>query len=119
MSNKKKNVENKISLRMFAEGVGGLQRNGFDLVCPYQAGIPMKQVIKGVSGQQQEQISIQKTTCNTSCPLAKVNDDDTIDVCCGATPIKYTIEKVIEVPNDNNSGSGIGNPPFMGVVGKA
>lgn len=97
---KENNIENKITLKLFAEGVGGLQRNGHDLVCPHQPPLQFKQMVQGIGGKSQEQVSIQKTSCNTSCPLTRVNSDNSIDVCCGGSTVTYKIEKVIGIADN-------------------
>ena len=118
MSKEIKNVENKITLKLFAEGVGGLQRNGYDLVCPYIPPMQFKQMASDGKGGQVEQMAIQKAVCNTGCPLMKVNEDDTVEVCCGAVPVVYKIEKVIGIA-DKEASKDPKIIPFMGAGGKA
>jgi hypothetical protein len=106
-------LENKMTIKMVAENFGVLQRNGYDLVCPIVPPQTIRQVVKGSLGQPQEQISVQKTSCNTVCPLIKINDDDSVSVCCGAVEVVHKIEKIIELLDSNEQNAKIlnfGNP---------
>ena len=90
-------LKDKITIKMIADNFGVLQRNGYDLACPIIPPQTIRQIVKGALGQAQEHVSVQKVSCNTVCPLFKINQDDTISVCCGAVEVVHKIEKVIEL----------------------
>jgi hypothetical protein len=70
-----------MTIRMVAENFGTLQRNGYDVTCPHISNPDsMTNII----------------ACNTTCPLFKINDNDTISVCCGAIEVVHKIEEIIE-----------------------
>jgi hypothetical protein len=70
-----------MTIRIVADNFGILQRNGYDLTCPLISNPDsMTNII----------------ACNTTCPLFKINDNDTISVCCGAIEVVHKIEKIIE-----------------------
>ena len=102
-------LENKVTIKMVADNFGVLQRNGYDLTCPIVPPQTIRQVVKGSLGQPQEQISVQKVSCNTICPLFKINNDDTVSVCCGAIEVIHKIEKVLELLDSNEQNSKIIN----------
>jgi hypothetical protein len=106
----KKSIEDKISLKMLTDGFGSLQRNGYDLLCPFIQPMQIRQRVNSsvLGGGAQEQIAIQKAICNTGCPLLKINDDETVTVCCGGTPVSHKIEKVIEVTDSEPKPKGDG-----------
>jgi hypothetical protein len=78
---KKIKLKNLMTIRAVADNFGILQRNGYDLTCPLISNPDsMTNII----------------ACNTTCPLFKINDNDTISVCCGAIEVVHKIEKIIE-----------------------
>jgi len=93
------NLKNEIKIRLIADNVGILTRNGMDLICPLVQPMTFRQQrpTSVLSGQQQEEIGIQKTACNTGCPLLQINDNDTVEVCCGGTKVLHKIIEVITV----------------------
>lgn len=94
---------------MVAENFGVLQRNGYDLVCPLIPPQTIRAIVKSPLGHPQEQISMQKVSCNTVCPLFKINTDDTVSVCCGAVEVVHKIEKIIELLDSNEQDTKILN----------
>ena len=103
-------IKDEISLKMIGDGFAGLIRNDYDLICPMVQPHPVRQMVKSniIGGQMQEQMILQKTICNTGCPLFQVNQNDTVTICCGGTPVTHKISKVIPVleqpknPNPND-----------------
>ena len=82
---KKIKLKNLMTIRMVADNFGILQRNGYDLTCPLISNPDsMANII----------------ACNTTCPLFKINDNDTISVCCGAVEVFHKIEKIIEIEQE-------------------
>ena len=99
MGNVKDKIKDVVSIKMIMDGFGVLQRNGFDLTCPFVQPMTIRQRVpsKTVGGQEQEQVGIQKTVCNTGCPHFLMNDNDTITLACGSGSANHKIEKVIDV----------------------
>lgn len=100
-------IKSEINLKLIGDGFAGLMRNDYDLICPMVQPFPVRQLVKSniIGGQMQEQMTIQKTICNTGCPLFQVNDNDTVTICCGGTPVTHRISKVIpilEQPKNTN-----------------
>ena len=93
------NLENKITIRLITDNFGILVRNGMDLICPLVQPMAFRQQKQSsiMSGQQQEEIGIQKTACNTGCPLFQINDNDTVEICCGGNKVLHSISEVITV----------------------
>lgn len=98
----KKIISEKIELKMITDGFGMLQRNGYDLICPFVPPMQVRQKVNSsiLGGQSQEGIAIQKQICNTGCPLMRINDDSTVDVCCGGNVVTHKIENIIEVAEE-------------------
>lgn len=94
-------IENKMKLKMISEGIAILQRNEQDLVCPIVPPVEIRQKIQNALGQVNEQISIQKSPCNTNCPLLFIDSKQEITLNCGGNPVKYKIEEWVE-KQDNN-----------------
>lgn len=94
------NLKNEITLRLVANDFGILVRNGSDLICPFVPPLQFRQIKQNsalIGGQTQEEIGIQKSACNTGCPLIQINNDDTIDVCCGGQKVTHKINKIITI----------------------
>jgi len=93
------NLKNEIKIRLVSDNFGLLVRNDMDLVCPFVPPMPFRQQKQTniIGGQVQEEIVMQKTACNTGCPLFQINDNDTVEVCCGGSKVLYKISEVISV----------------------
>ena len=100
-------LKDKMEIKMITDGLGSLIRNGLDVICPF---IPPVTFIKKkpmeMGVQQEDELNIQKTACNSSCPLFKINDK-TVDICCGGTKITHKISKVIPIENK------VGSSPML------
>lgn len=103
--NLKDKFKDKISLRMITDDFASLQRNGIDFLCPHIPPMQVRQRVTSaiVGGQPQEQIMIQKAVCNTGCPLFQFIEDDCVSVNCGAVPVKYKIEEIIDILDEQKS----------------
>lgn len=121
-----KDVREEISLKEVAKDLYGLSRNDFDLACPFIQPTVIRQRVQGsvISGQPQEQITVQKSMCNNGCPLFKLDKKkNTVTLSCGSG-VSYEISKVVEFkqPTDNNNGNATGGDGkifTMGTMGKA
>ncbi|MBK7362934.1 MAG: hypothetical protein IPJ01_11620 [Micavibrio sp.] len=93
------NLKNEIKIRLVMDNFGILVRNDMDLVCPFVPPMPFRQQKQTtlLGGQSQEEIMMQKSACNTGCPLMQINDKDTIEVCCGGAKVTHKIAEVITV----------------------
>ena len=93
------NLKNEITIRLVSDDFGILSRNGMDLVCPFVPPMPFRQQKQStiLGGQPQEEILMQKSACNTGCPLFEIHENDTVSICCGSDKVKYTIKEVISV----------------------
>lgn len=88
-------MKNEIKIRLVAEDFGILMRNGMDMVCPLVPPIQFRQIKQGLlGGQPVEEIGIQKSSCNTGCPLLDVGVGK-VHVCCGGSKVTHTILEVI------------------------
>ena len=93
-------IKNEITLRLVANDLGILVRNGSDLICPFVPPLQFRQIKQNsalIGGQPQEDIGIQKSACNTGCPLMQINDDGTLDVCCGGQKVTHKLNKIITI----------------------
>lgn len=95
-----KNLKNEITIRLVTNDFGILVRNGVDLICPLVPPLQFRQIKQGsslIGGQPQGEIGIQKTACNSGCPLFHINDNDTVEIFCGGQIISHKIKEVITV----------------------
>lgn len=101
----KEKIKDKISLRIIADDFASLQRNDNDFLCPHIPPMQVRQRVASgiVGGQPQEQIMIQKAVCNTGCPLFQFIDDDCVSINCGAVPVKYKVEEVKDILDEQKS----------------
>jgi hypothetical protein len=95
----KNKIENKMGLRMITETFGILTRDDMDLVCPLVPPLTFRQPKQNVIGGGFEEITVQKSPCNTGCPLFNMNGSK-VEICCGGTKVEYVISK-IENPENN------------------
>lgn len=90
-------MKNEIKIRLVAEDFGILMRNGMDMVCPLVPPIQFRQIKQGLlGGQPVEEIGIQKSSCNTGCPLLNIKMG-VVEVCCGGTKVEHPITKIITI----------------------
>jgi hypothetical protein len=103
MNLKEKLKDNKKIIRMVSDDLGVLQRGGFDMVCPIVPPVQVKQRVQNplMGGAIQEQIQIQKNSCNTNCPLMEIASDFVV-LHCGGNPIRHEIKKVIDLGDNDN-----------------
>lgn len=89
-------MDNKITLKMVSKDIGILQRNNQDLICPLVPPMTIRQRATTALGQVQEQVHIQKSSCNSNCPLFQINENKdnwmSATICCGGSPVVYDIE---------------------------
>lgn len=93
-------IKNVIELRLVATDFGILTRNGADLICPFVPPLQFRQIKQGsalIGGQPQEEIGIQKSACNTGCPLMQLNNDNSVDICCGGQKVTHKLNKIITI----------------------
>ena len=93
-------LKNEIELRLVATDFGILTRNGSDLICPFVPPLQFRQIKQNsslIGGQPQEEIGIQKSACNTGCPLLQINDNNTIELHCGGHKILHKLNKIITI----------------------
>ena len=83
-----------MGLRMITETYAILTRDGMDLVCPHVPPLTFRQH-KGqnIIGGGAEEITIQKSPCNTGCPLFNINESK-VEICCSGVKVSYNIEDV-------------------------
>ena len=75
MNLKQKLKDNKKVIRMVSDELGILQRGGFDMICPIVPPMQVRQRTQNqLTGAIQEQVGIQKNSCNTNCPLMEIGD---------------------------------------------
>ena len=107
-------IKNEMTLKMANENVAVLQRNGEDMVCPFVPPLQIRQKVQNAFGQIGEQLSIQKSPCNSNCPLFEIQTTgNTITINCSGKSVDYTIIKTFEYKqpdiNDNIINLGDGN----------
>lgn len=92
---------------MASENVAILQRNGEDMVCPFVPPLQIRQRVQNALGQVGEQISIQKSSCNTNCPLFDLSriGANYVSVKCSGVELEYKIEDTIAFENPNKDES--------------
>lgn len=96
-------IKSKMTLKMANNNVAILQRNGEDMVCPFVPPLQIRQKVQNAFGQIGEQLSIQKSPCNSNCPLFDIGIDK-VFICCSGTKIEHTIQETFEykLPEENN-----------------
>lgn len=95
-------IKTDMTLKMVSENVAVLQRNGEDMVCPFVPPMQIRQRFQNALGQVSEQISIQKSPCNSNCPLFTILQGNVIALSCSGGSVKYKIEKCIPLPEIKN-----------------
>jgi hypothetical protein len=88
-------IKSRMTIKMVNENLAVLQRNGEDMVCPFVPPIQLRQKVQNAFGQIGEQISIQKSPCNSNCPLFEINPTS-VSITCSGKSVDYTIEEVYE-----------------------
>jgi hypothetical protein len=107
MSLKQKLKDNKKVIRMVSDELGILQRGGFDMICPIVPPMQVRQRTQNqLTGAIQEQVGIQKNSCNTNCPLMEIGDTYVV-LKCGSESLKHEISKVIDVDDTQTDESKI------------
>lgn len=91
VKDEKENIKNEVALREAAKGIYAINRNGYDLNCPFQPPMRvMKQQAVALSGTA-PQAEIVHAPCMSTCPLfaIKTNEDGTFDARIGCGKIVY------------------------------
>lgn len=109
-------MKSEMTLKMANQNVAVLQRNGEDMVCPFVPPLQIRQKVQNAFGQIGEQLSIQKSPCNSNCPLFQIKSDESITINCSGNPVHYNINKIIQFQEPSldenniiNLGGGDGN----------
>ena len=103
-------LENKITIKLVSEGMGTLQRNGVDMVCPHVPPMTMRERIPSSivsGGAPQERVTISRSPCNTNCPLFQINgamrgENSSVTLSCGGQNVDYTVKEIIPIPTPVN-----------------
>lgn len=92
------NLKNEVSIRLVADDFGILTRNGMDLVCPFIPPVPFRQqkATNIIGGQSQDEIVMQKSACNTMCPLFQYKEN-IVELHCGGDKITHKIKEILSV----------------------
>ncbi len=99
-------ITNEVKFVKFTQSTYGLNRNGQNMVCPHinptikQRVVEPKTSITTMEGQKQPTVEVFEVPkpCNSNCPLFQFehkNDKIIVDICCGSTPIHYTITEIL------------------------
>lgn len=98
---KKNTLQNVIELRLVAENLAILTRNGLDFPCPFIPPTTVKiirQFPPMSTNLPVEEIAIQKQTCNTGCPLFQFDmKSKKVSLGCGGSKTIHNISKIISV----------------------
>jgi len=93
---KMKKIKNEVSIRLVGDDFGILTRNGMDLVCPFIPPVPFRQPKQNIIGGSQEEIVMQKSACNTMCPLFQYKEN-IVELHCGGDKIVHELKEVLSV----------------------
>lgn len=96
-------MKNTITLKMVSEDTAILQRNAQDMICPMMPPITMRQKVSHPLYGVQEQIQVQKSPCNSNCPLFDIQDNSKVIIKCGGSDMLYQIEETLPFVNPENS----------------
>ena len=86
-----------VTLRMVSEETAVLQRNGQDMVCPMMPPITSRNKVQHPIYGMQDQVQVQKSPCNSSCPLFDIHNETElpkVSVNCGGNRMIYQICKI-------------------------
>jgi hypothetical protein len=89
-------IKNEVSIRLVADDFGILTRNGMDLVCPFIPPVPFRQQKQNIIGGGQDEIVMQKSACNTMCPLFQYSGS-IVELHCGGDKITHKIKEILSV----------------------
>lgn len=89
-------IENKMTLKMVSKSVAILQRNGEDMVCPFVPPMQIRHRSLNSLGQVTEQVNIQKSPCNSNCPLFQIQQrGNSITLSCSGSDVDYALRNYI------------------------